>query len=115
MQKGIINALNIDGNYSKLSDLISQVPTSTCVAGLQWLGIKQRNNSLIPVGPIEMAELGGITEAHLSLITKLSVRHACLHAFTEYLDQIIPKSELPDNWIQLLSKENSSVFEHYGS
>jgi hypothetical protein len=106
IQNGIADALDVSVVHRKMAELISMIPTNTCLAGLQWLAIKRDDSSVIPLGPIELAGVGGISQTDLETITTLPIKDAYSLAFTEFLDQIVPSSNLPINWLRNLSIEN---------
>lgn len=109
IQGAIVDALNVSEAFRDMAESVAQVPTRTCLAGLQYLALKRDDNSVVPIGPIELAGVGGIRDIDLETIPTLSIRDASLLAFTESLDQLVSNVELPDNWVQKLSVENGRM------
>lgn len=106
IRDGIIHALMAHGDYQDKIDIIQQLPVSTCLASIQWLALRRKDNSIIPIGPVELAHTEGIQAETLKAIDYISVKDAHLLAFSECLDQLVPMDKLKENWRYQLTKEN---------
>lgn len=104
MQRGIVDAIRVED--AGAADLIAQVPTRHCLAGMQFAMRILPGGAGIPAGPVEIAGTGGLTDSDLSRIQSVTVREAYLAAFPDVFQQLVPDATLPDDWIERLTVEN---------
>lgn len=107
MQAGTVHALNAE--HRAAADLVAQVPTRVCLAGLQGLVRELDVGGVVPAGPVELAGMGGIKKSELDAFTAMPVPNAYLVAFTELFDVLFPDANLPAGWLGGLARENSRV------
>jgi hypothetical protein len=107
MQRGILAALAAGGDFGPAAELVAQVPTDLCVAGMQPVVRVLPDGAVVPAGPVEIAGAGGLTETDLASLQAVSVRDAYLVAFTELFHHLVPDAALPADWVHRLAAENA--------
>lgn len=106
MQRAIAAALAASGDHQRAAEIVAQVPTRVCLAGVQGIARVLDDGSVIPAGPVEIAGGDGLSDADLDALRRIPVRDAYLLAFTELFHHLVPDAQLPENWIHLLASEN---------
>jgi hypothetical protein len=106
MQAGVVDALAVSAEHGAAAELVAEVPTRICLAGLQGLVRELDDGSVIPAGPVELAGAGGVDRSELDALLSLPVREAYLLALTELLHVLVPGAEVPADWRARLALEN---------
>lgn len=106
IQRAVADALTADAACATTADLVLQVPTELCLAGLQPVVRVLDGGAAIPAGPVEISGAGGLTETDLDRIQEITVRDAYLAAFTDVLHHLVPVAALPAGWRGRLATEN---------
>lgn len=106
MQQGIVDTLSDADEFRPVLEAIAVVPSDLCLSGVQAFSRRREDGSLLPVGSVELAEMGGIGDAELAAMASMPVRDACCLAFTEVFPQLVRSASLPSNWIAIMAREN---------
>jgi hypothetical protein len=107
MQAGVAHALAGSADHRDAAGLVARVPTRICLAGVQGLVRELEGGAVVPAGPVELAGMGGVGDRELADVTAMPVRQACLIAFTELFDVLVPGADLPPGWAGRLARENA--------
>lgn len=107
MQLGVVNAIRqVDPGAA---ELIAQVPTQLSLAGMHFAMRRTADGLGIPVGPLEIAEAGGLTESDLHHIaTSITTREAYLAALPDVFPHFLPDVDGADGWLERLAAENEA-------
>jgi len=111
MQRGIVRAFKESGDYHRLGQLVSQVPTGVYLSGMLAMMTRIQEDRLIPAGPAEIIAGGGITSNDIEQMRSMTVRDAHLAALFETVPDIAPAGLDAQDWKRQLAEDCCRLLE----
>jgi len=105
IQAGVCVAFGIVNQ--PMAEVMAEVPTDICLAGLQFVVREDSNGLSIPAGPVEMIHAGGLSESDFSQLDRITVSESHLAALSEVLAHVIPGGDILTGSIERLMRLNS--------
>lgn len=116
MQTAVVSALSHTG-YPSIADQIAKIPTQYYLCGMIGVmrGINQR--FLLPAGPIEIIENGGLTFQHIDQLLSITIKDAHVAGLFDTIPDAVPncrskKFITPTHWKQLLAEESFRLLKN---
>lgn len=105
MKDGLIKALRNTAGYQDVADKVARVAADKYLSGMLVVMREMDENHLIPAGPLEIIQHGGISEKDILKMQSITVRNAHLAGLFETVIDIIPPSKRESGWKRRLSRE----------
>jgi hypothetical protein len=109
MQEGLVNALQKISGYHDVAGLVEGVATDTYLSGMQAVMVRNKEDTLIPAGPVEIIAGGGLTDDDIQKILSLTVRDAHLASLFETVPDVVPWALKMRDWKNHLAVDCSRI------
>jgi hypothetical protein len=103
MQRGLVRALKKIRKYDTVAGFVARARTDAYMDGMLAV-MAGVGDHLMPAGPVELMA-GGMTQADMARLSRLTVREAHLADLFETLQDAVPADTLPHGWKRQWAKD----------